>query len=1541
MKKNLFIVMLFLTVTWVSQATVRYVKIGGTTIASNAVNATSWDSACPDLQAVIGASGAGDTVWVASGTYKPSSIAGNGTTNRDKAFVLKKDVKIFGGFAGTETNLAQRGSDSPMAVSVLSGDIDNNNILDIGNAYHVVIGAGDAGTAQLDGFTIKGGYADDEEGGLISVNGFDIPRLSGGGISLRSSSPLLSNLVICENSSASDGGGIYLRNLSSPTLLNISIKGNKSDLYGGGISNFGECIPTLINVAITGNKATEGGGIYNMSFSSPTLVNVTISGNAAALYGGIYNYNSSSAHFYNSIVWGNGNGNVGNAGADPNRPSTYAYSLVDGETTSGINGNISGTDPFFVQYVDAALAPTTTGDYSLQAKSPVLGAGNNAAYLERRHLTNFTGEKDLAGNNRLFAGIIDLGAYEYPVNIRPDSNGIIYVKAGGAGDGSSWANAYPDLAYPLMIAQYYNALNQIWVAGGTYYPEYKATDRDNQNLLTTDRDKAFVLLPNIKIYGGFAGTETSIDQRNGNVQSASVLSGDINRNNQLDNGDVYHVAILAGNLGTAVLDGFTIIGGNANGDNNLVVNGASIQRNAGGGIICNTSALFTLNKVVIKNNFANSGGGIYAASPLTLNTVTVNNNTATFGGGIYNTSTLLTQNEVTIKDNSAQSSGGGIYNTSSQLTLNNAIISGNSAQNGGGIANEQTALTLSNVLINNNKAQQNGGGIHTSSPLTLNAATISDNTATFGGGIYTSSQLTLNAVTVNNNTATFGGGIYNTSTLLTQNEVTIKDNSAQSSGGGIYNTSSQLTLNNAIISGNSAQNGGGIANEQAAPTLSNVLINNNKAQQNGGGIYTSSPLTLNAATISGNTAASGGGIYTSSQLTLNAITVNNNTATFGGGIYNTSTLLTQSGVIIKDNSAQSSGGGIYNTSSQLTLNNAIISGNSAQNGGGITNDHAAPNLINVLINNNKAQQNGGGIMNLNSASPSLTNLTISGNSASLHGGGIYNTDHSSPVLANAIVWGNENSSVYNGSSDCIPSYLYSLVQGCGGSNRWNSAYGNNRGGNLDLDPLFTDASIGNYALMPCSPAIDGGNNDYYLSARDIRNFTNEVDLAGNPRLKDSSIDMGVYEAQTRLTRPTLSLAPSQTITYGASVNIFTLSGTSPWTVVYDDGSGSRTLSGLTASSYLFTPQAVGSYSFTPLSVQDANCVNTDLYGTSVITVGKASQTINFHPATTLPVEGATYTLTATSTSGSQVLFKLRAQDADLAEITNTNQLRLKQSGSIVVTAYTVPNPNFSDAPEVSAMIMLTSNKTVADFTVQGASKENDIYVLDGSTITVTVTTADRNATIEYLGQSYPRKTFTVEVDKAGTQIVVFTVISQDGSRRQDYHFYIEKKLDFDSYVATKWNNSFILNVRKLTEGGFQIKSCRWFENEQQIGDELTYSKGDKSTDTFKIDAVYSFKIETQDGIIRSSGKVFTPTSASKSSSLHVYPNPVASSQSVFVETEADDKFLQNAPIRVYSLTGTLIKQVNAIGRRREINLSVPTGTYFLRVGDKEIKLIVK
>ncbi len=215
----------------------------------------------------------------------------------------------------------------------------------------------------------------------------------------------MSDIIVRENQSGSDGGGIYIYG-SKPRLDRVTVSGNTAIMEGGGLSigTGGDAI--LTNALITGNKSNaQGGGLY-VEQAAPFLTNLTIAGNEATSGGGIYASSAGNLQIRNTIVHGNSSG-LGFVNGVPKR----LYSMIQ-DRTENTDGNIASTDPLFAAPATGP-APFTGGDYHLQNGSPLKDKGNNDFYLAGQTPDLSTVKADLEYLERIYNGVVDLGAYEF------------------------------------------------------------------------------------------------------------------------------------------------------------------------------------------------------------------------------------------------------------------------------------------------------------------------------------------------------------------------------------------------------------------------------------------------------------------------------------------------------------------------------------------------------------------------------------------------------------------------------------------------------------------------------------------------------------------------------------------------------------------------------------------------------------------------------------------------------------------------------------------------------------------------------------------------------------------------------------------------------------------------------------------------------------------------------------------------------------------------------------------------------------------------
>ncbi|MBN2138455.1 MAG: right-handed parallel beta-helix repeat-containing protein [Sedimentisphaerales bacterium] len=354
------------------------------------------------IQAAINDSNDGDIVIVARGTHN------------ERIDFLGKNITVT--------------STDPNDPAVVADTIINAG----GTGSAVKFTNGESRLAVITGFTLTGGYGTtymEEDvlfwgGGVVCIESSptieknlitnnngpaseDPPAISyGGAIGAYLADPLIRNNIITNNTAAAGAGIIiYFGN----ALITDNLIYDNSGVIGGGVVLLGG---TLINNTIVANDASlssdlgdnMAGNVYAASeyqyqMYESTVVNNIIA-NARSAGGLLYINTADDAIAFNN-VFGNAMGNY--LGADP----TTGEMVIDGPADkTGILGNISA-DPLF--------ADPGAGDYHILQDSPCISAGDPA-------FVPAPNQKDIDGDPRIYAVIVDIGADEYIGYVKPVAN---------------------------------------------------------------------------------------------------------------------------------------------------------------------------------------------------------------------------------------------------------------------------------------------------------------------------------------------------------------------------------------------------------------------------------------------------------------------------------------------------------------------------------------------------------------------------------------------------------------------------------------------------------------------------------------------------------------------------------------------------------------------------------------------------------------------------------------------------------------------------------------------------------------------------------------------------------------------------------------------------------------------------------------------------------------------------------------------------------------------------------------------------------------
>ena len=810
------------------------IRVDNDAIGSN--NGTSWNNAYTNLQDAIAAAQSGDEIWVAKGTYRPT----NGT-DRNVSFILKDGVKMYGGFAGNETNLNQRNVGENE--TILSGDLGTQgNNQD--NSYHVVNVSNTTESSILNGFTITDGNANN----LINNND------NGGGIYSINSQAVLSNLIV-SNNAAENGGGIYSSNSDGQWLNNISFVDNIATKQGGAIHSSQSDL-VVDNVILNGNFAKgSGGGIYNSS-SDYTISNSEFNANLSSSDGGaIYSISGSinieDASFLNNGSLTEGGAIYNSSGSTPilNRvifKNNLAKNLGGAIYSSSMRSNqeVTITNSLFENNV----SPFGGGIYSSETNTTVTnstftnnesrlgaairtrGAGNiystnlvNNVIWNNKNLTNSKSVSNTNSGSTIINNSLVEGGYDgnniinvSPQFVNPDVGDFRLANnspAINAGDNSAISDYSLDLVGSDRIANgtvdlgAYEGLGDTAPVipslsnGQVIYVDDTAVGGNNGNSWAnayTDLQTAIANAPfGSQIWvaeGTYKPTsQTGVDARNisFNLKNGVAIYGGFagSETNLAERDIANNPTILSGDIGIA----------NDRSDNSRRVVRA-----------VNVSSATILNGFTISDGNANLGasdvgGGIYSVtSQAIFGNLTIQNNTASNeGGGAYIANSSNRFTNVSFLNNDARSKGGAIYSLDSHLILQNSVFRNNEADVGGAVYNYNNessfnnALVIDGALFENNIVDSNGGAIYnyTNSKFNINNAVFRNNKADLGGAIHngsTDNNSTITNSIFDSNTADiYGGAIYNANSAAKSESITFFNNQAVN-GAAVYTTGNNI-----------------------------------------------------------------------------------------------------------------------------------------------------------------------------------------------------------------------------------------------------------------------------------------------------------------------------------------------------------------------------------------------------------------------------------------------------------------------------------------------------------------------------------------------------------------------------------------------------------------------------------------------------------------------------------------------------------------------------------------------------------------------------
>ena len=363
------------------------------------------------------------------------------------------------------------------------------------------------------------------------------------------------------------------------------------------------------------------------------------------------------------------------------------------------------------------------------------------------------------GGNPRVDGTIDIGAYEFQ---KIPTGRIRYVKPGGTGDGSSWANASGDLQRMIDELADNNPQNlpgEVWVAAGIYKPQ-------SQLISGTAYSASFRMRDGISVYGGFDADNpesSKQDRQKGTMPwdftNVTILEAAYYEHNNFAwnnkwtlTSDSRHVVWFAPMANEAAfsrvttLDGVTIRGGYAQGGTGL----DDFKTDRGAGVYMDGANAYLTNCIVKENYATGNGGGVYLKDGRVETSFIYNNNADADGGAVYVDNRGLVLRSM-LANNSAHNGAGAYLHNEVETTndypeyliLSTCVVSNNTMSGNGAVYCDKGGVLMQNTITNNN---------------CVTATDATDSNASQTGGIYVDEYaLVVNSVIWNNQMGKTGG----------------------------------------------------------------------------------------------------------------------------------------------------------------------------------------------------------------------------------------------------------------------------------------------------------------------------------------------------------------------------------------------------------------------------------------------------------------------------------------------------------------------------------------------------------------------------------------------------------------------------------------------------------------------------------------------------------------------------------------------------------------------------------------------------------------